>query len=122
MASTSTHKVIRTLHQDIKMKNERELILDEIRELISKNKKILKSIEPERKKIREELDKISSLIRAEIGKHSSSPNKRKELMDKYFVTVKKLNDSKYNIIFDEINNRYNKVIELKKKYENQKAY
>ena len=43
-------------------------------------------------------------------------------MDKYFVTIKKLNDSKYNIIFDEINNRYNKVIELKKKYENQKAY
>ena len=121
MASTSTHKVIRTLHQDIKMKNERELILDEIRELISKNKKILKSIEPERKKIREELDKISSFIRAEIGKHSSSPSKRKELMDKYFVTVKKLNDSKYNIIFDEINNCYNKVIELKKKYENQKA-
>ena len=104
------------------MNSESKLILDEIRQLISKNRKILKSIEPERKKIREELDKISSLIRAEIGKHSSSPNKRKELMDKYFVTVKKLNDSKYNIIFDEINNRYNKVIELKKKYENQKAY
>ena len=43
-------------------------------------------------------------------------------MDKYFVTFKKLNDSKYNIIFDEINNRYNNIIELKIKFENQKAY
>ena len=110
------------MHQNIKMNSESKLILDEIRKLISKNKKILKSIEPERKKLQEEYDKISNLIGAEIGKHSSSPNRRKELMDKYFVAFKKLNDSKYNIIFDEINNRYNKVIELKKKYENQKAY
>ena len=104
------------------MNSESKLILDEIRQLISKNRKILKSIEPERKKLQEEYDKISNLIGAKIGKHSYSPNRRKELMDKYFVAFKKLNDSKYNIIFDEINNRYNKVIELKKKYENQKAY
>ena len=75
MASTSIPKVIRTLHQNIKMNSESKLILDEIRQLISKNKKILKSIEPERKKLQEEYDKISNLIGAEIGKHSSSPNR-----------------------------------------------
>ena len=47
--STFIHKVIRTLHQNIKMNSESKLILDEIRQLNSKNKKILKSIEPERK-------------------------------------------------------------------------
>ena len=73
------------------MNSESKLILDEIRKLISKNKKILKSIEPERKKLQEEYDKISNLIGAKIGKHSSSPNRRKELMDKYFVAFKKLN-------------------------------
>ena len=122
MASTSIHKVIKTLHQDIKMNNDRELILDEIRQLISESKNILISIEPERKRLQEEQDRISNLLRAEIEKPSSSSNRKKELTDKYFIISKKLNNSKYKIIFDEINNRYNKVIELKKKYENQKAY
>ena len=122
MASTSIHKVIRTLHQNIKMNSESKLILDEIRKLISKNKKILKSIEPERKKLQEEQDRISSLLRTEIEKPSSSTNRIIELKDKYFIISKKLNDLKYKIIHDEINNRHMKIIELKKKYENQKAY
>ena len=104
------------------MNSESKLILDEIRQLISKNKKILKSIEPERKRLQEEQDRISSLLRAEIEKPSSSSNRKKELTDKYFIISKKLNDSKYKIIHDEINNRHMKIIELKKKYENQKAY
>ena len=45
------------------MNSESKLILDEIRQLISKNRKILKSIEPERKKIREEQDKISNQLK-----------------------------------------------------------
>ena len=110
------------MHQDIKMNNDRELILDEIRQLISKIKKILISIEPERKRLQEEQDRISNLLRAEIEKPSSSSNRKKELTDKYFIISKKLNDSKYKIIHDEINNRYNKVIELKRKFENQNAY
>ena len=104
------------------MNSESKLILDEIRQLISKNKKILKSIEPERKRLQEEQDRISSLLRAEIEKPSFSSNRKKELTDKYFIISKKLNDSKYKIIHDEINNRHMKIIELKKKYENQKAY
>ena len=104
------------------MNSEPKLILDEIRQLISKNKKILKSIEPERKRLQEEQDRISSLLRTEIEKPSSSSNQRIELKDKYFIIAKKLNDLKYKIIHDEINNRHMKIIELKKKYENQKAY
>ena len=104
------------------MNSESKLILDEIRQLISKNKKILKSIEPERKRLQEEQDRISSLLRTEIEKPSSSSNRRIELKDKYFIISKKLNDLKYKIIHDEINNRHMKIIELKKKYENQKAY
>ena len=110
------------MHQNIKMNSEPKLILDEIRQLISKNKKILKSIEPERKRLQEEQDRISSLLRTEIEKPSSSSNRRIELKDKYFIISKKLNDLKYKIIHDEINNRHMKIIELKKKYENQKAY
>ena len=84
------------------MNSEPKLILDEIRQLISKNKKILKSIEPERKKLREEHDKISNLLKAELEKYSSSSNRRKELKDKYFIISKKLNNSKYKIIHDEM--------------------
>ena len=104
------------------MNSESKLILDEIRQLISKSKKILMSIEPERKRLQEEQDRISNLLRAEIEKPSSSSNRKKELTYKYFIISKKLNDSKYKIIHDEINNRHMKIIELKKKYENQKAY
>ena len=120
MASTSIHKLIITLHQDIKMNNDRELILDEIRQLISKSKKILISIEPERKRLQEEQDRISNLLRAEIEKPSSSSNRKKELTDKYFIISKKLNDSKYKIIHDEINNRHMKIIELKKNMKTRK--
>ena len=56
------------------MNNDTKLILDKTRQLTSKNKKILKSTEPEKKKLREEHDKISNLLRAEVEKHSSSSN------------------------------------------------
>ena len=46
MASTCIHKAIRILHQDIKINDESKLIRDEIRQLISKNRKILIIIEP----------------------------------------------------------------------------
>ena len=111
-----------TSHQDIKMNNEPELILDEIRQLISKNKNILISIEPERKKLQEEHNRIWNLLRAESKKPSSSSNRRKELKDKYFIISKKLNDPKYRIIHDEINNRNQKILELKKRFESQKAF
>ena len=84
------------------MNSESKLILKEIRQLISKNKKILKSIEPERKELQEEYDRISNLLRAEIEKPSSSSNRKKELTDKYFIISKKLNNSKYKIIHDEM--------------------
>lgn len=69
MASISIHKLIRILHQDFKMNNESKIIRDEIRILISKNRKILKSIEPERKNFEKGHDKILNLLGAEIGNH-----------------------------------------------------
>ena len=44
------------------MNSESKLILDEIRKLISKNKKILKSIEPERKKLQENIFKLILIL------------------------------------------------------------
>ena len=84
------------------MNSDTKWIPHKTRQLTSKNKKIFKSIEPERKKLREEHDKISNLLRAELEKHSSSSNRRKELKDKYFIISKKLNNSKYKIIHDEM--------------------
>ena len=59
------------------MNSEYKLILKEIRQLISKNKKILKSIEPERKELQEEYDRISNLLRADIQKTSLIQSKNR---------------------------------------------
>ena len=104
------------------MDKDSKSILDEIRKLLKRNKKILNSVEPERKKLQREQEKISSLLRAEINKSPTSSVKIKRLNDKYLSISKKLNNPNYTIIYNEVNNRYQKIYELKKKYENQVAY
>ena len=77
-------------------------ILDEIRKLLKRNKKILNSVEPERKKLQREQEKISSLLRAEINKSPTSSVKIKRLNDKYLRISKKLNNPNYTIIYKEV--------------------
>ncbi len=104
------------------MDRELKSLLDEIQSLLDVNKGILKSIEPERKKLKKEQVEILNLMKSEMEKTSPSSLRKKEIKNKYFANSKKLNDPKYTIIYNEINNRYQKIFELKQKFESHKAF
>ena len=69
------------------MNSESKLILDEIRQLNSKNKKILKSIEPEEEDFKKSKTEYQVYLELKL-KNPSPHNRKKEITDKYFIISK----------------------------------